>query len=409
MNNSYPLIPSFDFMDLDLFAAGHPHHIWEALRAHAPVYWHQRPGHPAFWLITKHADVLTVMRDAKTFCSHRGVGLPGPEDWAAPADVDLPVKEPFLDLLDPPDHTRMRRLFSPLFTPRALKSLEVIVRRFGNEALDKMTAHRRADFVTDFAKRVPLAVLSWFMGLPQDDWPQLAEWTALQTPDFSSSPVDPERAAASAAGLDDLSCYLSQVISDHKREPRDDLISQLLMLEDGGRLTHGDVMRFCLLMIGVGHETTREALSGAMVVLLEHSEQLLRLRRDPSLIDTMVEEILRWTSPVVFFGRFVTHDTSLSGQKISAGERVITIFPAANFDEEVFAAPNQFDIGRAPNEHVAFGAGHHFCLGAALARLQLRTLIPLIFERLPGVELAGTPQSTRSNLLVGYSHVPIRF
>jgi cholest-4-en-3-one 26-monooxygenase len=123
----------------------------------------------------------------------------------------------------------------------------------------------------------------------------------------------------------------------------------------------------------------------------------------------MVEEILRWTSPVVFFGRFVTRDATLSDQKISAGERVITVFPAANFDEEVFAAPNQFDVGREPNDHVAFGAGHHFCLGAALARLQLRTLIPLVFERLPKVELAGTPQRTRSNFLIGYSHVPIRF
>jgi cholest-4-en-3-one 26-monooxygenase len=407
MNSAHPL-PSFDFMDLDLFAAGHPHHLWQALRLRAPVYWHQNPGQPGFWMITKHADVVTVSRDAKTFSSHRGVGPPGPEDRAAPPDVYLPVKEPFLDLLDPPDHTRMRRLFSQLFTPEALKSLEAVVRRFGNEALDQMTAHRGADFVTDFARRVPLAVLSWLMGLPQDAWRRLAEWTELQTPDFSSD-LDPERAAASAAGLDELSTYVSQIIRDREREPRGDLISQLLMLEGDGRLTHADVMRFCLLLIGVGHETTREALSGGMVALLEHSKRLLRFRRDPSLVDTMVEEVLRWTSPVVFFGRFVTRDTTLSGQKISAGERVITVFPAANFDEEVFTAPNQFDVGREPNDHVAFGVGHHFCLGAALARLQLRTLIPLIFERLPKVELAGTPQPTRSNFLVGYTHVPIRF
>jgi cholest-4-en-3-one 26-monooxygenase len=409
MNSACPLIPSFDFLDLDLFAAGHPHHLWQALRLHAPVYWHQKSGRAGFWLITKHADVVTVSRDSSTFSSHRGVGLPGPEDSSAPPDEYLPVKEPFLDLLDPPDHTRMRRLFSRLFTPQALKSLEVVVRHFGNEALDRMTAHGRADLVTDFARRVPLAVLSWFMGLPQDDWRRLAEWTELQTPDFSSDQIDPERAAASAAGLDELSTYLSQVIRDHEREPRGDLIGQLLMLEGDGQLTHADVMRFCLLLIGVGHETTREALCGGMVALLEHSEQLLRLRRDPSLVDTMVEEILRWTSPVVFFGRFVTRDATLSDQKISAGERVITVFPAANFDEEVFAAPNQFDVGREPNDHVAFGAGHHFCLGAALARLQLRTLIPLVFERLPKVELAGTPQRTRSNFLIGYSHVPIRF
>ena len=395
-------------MDLNLFAAGHPHHLWQALRVRAPVYWHQNPGQSGLWMITKHADVVTVSRDAKTFSSHRGVGPPGPEDRAAPPDVYLPVKEPFLDLLDPPDHTRMRRLFSRLFTPEALKSLEAVVCRFGNEELDQMAAHRGGDFVPDFARRVPLAVLSWFMGLPQDDWRRLAEWTELQTPDFSSD-LDPERAAASAAGLDELSTYVSQIIQDREREPRGDLISQLLLLEGDGRLTHADVLRFCLLLIGVGHETTREALSGGVVALLENSKQRLRFRRDPSLVDTMVEEVLRWTSPVVFFGRFVTRDTTLGGQKISAGERVITVFPAANFDEEVFTAPNQFDVGREPNDHVAFGAGHHFCLGAALARLQLRTLIPLIFERLPKVELAGTPQPTRSNFLVGYTHVPIRF
>lgn len=402
-------LPAFDFTDLDLFAAGHPHHIWRALRAQAPVYWHERPGQPGFWLVTKHADVLRVSRDTRTFVSQRGVGLPGPTDWEAPPDMRAPPAKRFLDLLDPPDHTRMRRIVSRAFTPQAVARLEPTVRDLGIQVLDQIVSHGSADFVQDFAAQVPLAVLSALMGLPQDNWQRLAVWTQMQAPDYSSSQTKPERVVAANAALDELTEYLRDIFCARKQEPRDDLISHLLMLAGQDQLTEDEVMWFCLLLVGAGHETTGSALSGGVVALLKHREQLLRLTRDPSLLDTAVEEIFRWTSPVVFFSRFVVRDTTLQDRQIHAGQRVLTLFPSANYDEEVFEHPDHFDIGREPNDHVAFGAGNHFCLGAALARLQLRTLIPLVFERLPQLELAGTPEHLRSNFIAGYSRIPIRF
>lgn len=400
--------PEFDFTDLELFADGHPHGVWRALRAHAPVYWHQKPGHVGFWLVTKHADVIRVLRDTRTFISQRGVDLPGPTDCAAPPEVSLQPTERFLNLLDPPDHTRMRRILSHAFTPHAVAPLETLIRDLGIQALNDLASKGSADFVQDFAARLPLAVLSTLMGLPQEDWRRLALWTEMQSPEYSSSPPEPERVLAAKAAFDELTEYLRGIFRARKQEPRDDLISHLLMLAGQGQLTEDEVMWFCLLLLGAGHETTRSALSSGVVALLEHPEQLLRLKRHPPLLETAVEEVLRWTSPVIFFSRFVVRDTRLRDCQIRAGQRVLTLFPSANYDEEIFESSDRFDIGRQPNDHLAFGAGSHFCLGAPLARLQLRTLIPLVFERLPKLELAAAPEHLRSNFLADYSRIPVR-
>lgn len=406
-------IPPFDFMDLDFFASQDPHQVWHALRLHAPVYWHEKQGQAGFWLVTKHADVILVSHDSKTFVSQRGVGPPCPSDSIVPANACLrpEAARRALNLLDPPDHTKMRRIFSSAFTPRAVSRWEPTVRGLGNRVLEQIAHAGSADFVQDFAMRVPLAVLGTVMGIPQDDWPLLAKWTADRAPDYSSDPGrdESEHRMASDLALEELSRYLWKLFTMRQREPREDIISELVVLKKQGQLTESEVMWFCLLLVGAGHETTCNALSGGIVAMLEHRDQLRTLSKNPSLLDKAVEEVLRWTSPIVFFSRFVTRDTMLRGQRIRSGQRVFLVYPSANRDEEVFECPNRFDISREPNDHVALGAGNHFCLGAALARLQLRTLMPLVFARFPTIDFLGQPQRLRSNFSAGYSRLPIQY
>jgi cytochrome P450 len=404
-------LPAFDFMDLDFFAQGEPHHVWKELRTQAPVFWHQKPGRTGFWLLTKHADVVAVSRDAATFVSQRGVGPPSPGDLVASPDVRLRPERRVLNLLDPPDHTRMRRIVGGAFSPNALARLEPPVRDFGARVLDEIAPRGRVDFVQDVAARFTLAVLSALMGIPHEDWQRLAQWTADRAPEYASDrhENEAERATAAALALEELGRYLRDLFDARRQEPCEDLISELLALEEQRLLSGDEILWFCLLLVGAGHETVRDALCGGVVALLEHRDQWLRLADDPSLLDKAVEEILRWPSPIIHFGRFVTRDTTIRGQPVRAGQRVLMLYPSANRDEDVFADPDRFDLGRDPNDHVAFGTGHHFCLGASLARLQLRTMIPLVFERLPELELAAAPERLRSNFNAGYARMPVRF
>jgi cholest-4-en-3-one 26-monooxygenase len=399
----------FDFMDEDWFATGDPDAVWRELRTHDPVHWHEPRGMPPFWLVMKHADVVHISRDGETFVCERGTGPASPADGSAPPNERLPPHQRgrTLNQLDPPDHTLMRRLVSRAFTPKTVLRLEPIVMSCADEVLTSFARSRGGDFVSRVATQLPLAVLSALMGFPSEDWQRLADWTrdmAREDP-AGVSRSDEEREMAANIARAELIRYLRDLVSARRASPRDDLVSELCSIEEQGKLDDTEIMWFCILLVNAGHDTTRNALAGGVHALLERPEEKARLAEN---VETAVEEVLRWTSPIVFFGRFATRDTELRGRTIRAGQRIVMLYPSANRDEEIFAEPDRFDVRRAPNDHVAFGVGRHSCLGAALARLQLRVLLPLVFERLPELRLGGTPERLRSNFSAGFNHLPLR-
>jgi cytochrome P450 len=398
-----------DLANLDNFVAGKAHAIWRRLRAEDPVHWN--PGNQkycGFWSITKYADVLAVSRDTTTFISGRGISMASdPSDPASVVEASAS-----LITMDPPRHVRMRRLVNKGFTPRATNLLEPAVREITNQIIDDVAARGECDFVTDVAALLPLAVICEMMGIPRDDWQQMFTLT-----NSGLGSEDPEYQTVPGSGIETrrqsriaMFKYFAGQVAKRREQRGEDLVSVIAGAEvDGESLTDEEILSFCQLLILAGNETTRNAISGGLLALCEHPEQRARLQSDPSLLPTAVEEILRWTSPVAHMMRYVTRDTEIRGKQIKEGERVLLWYPSANRDEEVFPNVDQFDVGRTPNEHIAFGIGEHFCLGASFARLELRVMFETLLERIPDIELAGSPERLRSGFIGGIKHMPIRF
>jgi cholest-4-en-3-one 26-monooxygenase len=393
----------------DLYVQNNAHPIWRQMRAESPVSWH--PGtsaFPGFWSITKHADVLAVSRDPATFISSRGIAMssdPNAPPETSGANISLITT-------DPPRHVRMRRLVNKGFTPRMVAQLEPSIRETTTHLIDGIAARGSCDFVTDVAAQLPLAVICSMIGAPREDWPLLFHLT-----NQGLGPDDPEyqlegrdRRETIEHSRREMFAYFAKVVADRRRERRDDLVTVLTGAEiDGEALTEKEILFFCQLLVLAGNETTRNAISGGLLALLEHPEEMERLRADPTLMPMAIEEILRWVSPVAHMVRTATRDTELRGQQIRAGERVLMWYPSANRDEEVFADPGRFDVGRTPNDHLAFGFGEHFCLGTGLARLEIRVMFEELLARLTDIALAGEVQRLRSAFLTGIKHMPISF
>jgi cytochrome P450 len=406
--SSLPL-EDVDLANLDNFVAGKAHAMWRRLRAEDPIHWN--PGNErflGFWSITKYADVLAVSRDTTTFISGRGISMasdPANPDSTAGAGI-------MLIMMDPPRHVRLRRLVNKGFTPRATALLEPAVREITNQIIDAVAPRGECDFVTDVAAQLPLAVICQMMGIPREDWQQMFTLTnsglGSEDPEYQTVPGDgPETAKQSRI---EMFKYFAKQVAQRRARGGEDLVSILVGAEvDGESLTDEEILFFCQLLILAGNETTRNAISGGLLALCEHPEERARLQNDPSLLPTAVEEILRWTSPVTHMMRAVTRDTEIRGKEIRAGERVLLWYPSANRDEEVFPDANRFDVGRTPNEHIAFGIGEHFCLGASFARLELRVMFETLLARLPDIQLAGKPERLRSGFIGGIKHMPIQF
>jgi cytochrome P450 len=415
-----------DLTDTGIFVGGHAHHAWRRLRAHQPVAWN--PGtawFPGFWSITKYEDVRRISRDPTTFVSGHGYLMVTDPRKPGPA---AGVGKTLLGI-DPPRHARMRRLVSKGFTPRMAARWEPRVRAITDEILDQPGPRGECDFVTDIAGRLPLAVICTILGVPREDWGHLNALSnqvlGAADPEYRLTARFPattsERGvsgflgrcaqnATAGLGLQRLLGYFSRLAARRRSEPRDDLVSNLIAAEiEGERLSDEEIQYFCYLLILAGNETTRSAIAGGMLAFLEYHEEWERLQAQPELLPTAVEEILRWTSPVMHMARVAARDVEVRGQQIKAGEKVVLWYPSANRDEEVFANPDHFDIGRRPNDHVAFGYGEHFCLGAGLARLQLRVFFELLAIRLPDITLAGEAERLRSTFIAGIKHLPVRF
>ena len=401
-------------LENDDFAERVPHETFALLRREAPVWWYDWPHGRGFWCVTKHADVVSISRDTKTFTSEQGANL---------EDLDEEQRTARQSMLetDPPRHTRLRGLVGPPFTPRAVKAYELALRELTAAVLDRALPLGEFDFVEEIAKQLPIRVLARLLGAPDEDTDPLIAWgdrmignTDPELTDVLHDSPESERYRLlpfrSPAALE-LFEYGHRLAAERRREPSEDLVSKLVHAEiDGERLSEREFDTMFLLLVVAGNETTRQAIAHGMLALAEHRDQWDRLREDPELVWTAgADEILRWSSPVLHFRRTATRDVELRGQTIRAGEKVVVWYVSANFDEEVFEDPLRFDVGRRPNPHVTFGGGGpHYCLGAHLAKLEVQVMFDLLLPRLAGLELLGPPERMRTNFTNALKRMPVR-
>jgi cytochrome P450 len=387
---------------------GYPHAEWAYLRKHKPVFWCEFPHTDPFWAITKHADVVQISKQPRLFNNSQRLLVFVPD---APAEPD-PVP-PFRHLLnmDPPDHGDYRSIVSRRFTPRTVRELEPQIERITHEVLDRMVDRTSCDFVIDISSKIPLAVIAELLGVPHQDWEKLFRWTNQviggNDPEFQDGTNSDETFDRARM---ELFTYFTDMVTQRMKHPTNDITSIVANSQvNGAPMPQFEMLSYYFLLVVAGNETTRNATTGGLLALIENPEQFHRLKQDRSLIKSAVEEIVRWTSPVIQFTRTATQDTEVRGQKIRQGESVCLFYPSANRDEEVFENPFRFDLGRNPNPHIAFGIGEHFCLGANLARLELEVIFRQLAERLDYAELAGSVERLRSSFVGGIKHMPIKF
>jgi cholest-4-en-3-one 26-monooxygenase len=393
-----------DIASNDTYVAGVPHELFARLRQEAPVYRHARsePDQPeSFWVLTRHADVVRASRVFENYSSYRKGCLLYEER------PDLDLARMLIDL-DPPEHTRLRMLVSRGFTPRAIRSLDGHFREVTARILDTALQAGTFDFVTEVAAELPLIAIAELLGVPVEDRHKMFEWSnrmiGTSDPEYSSG--DPD---AGAAAMAELYMYANQLAAERKLDPRDDIITTLLTVEGDDALSEHEFDLFVLLLSVAGDETTRNAISHGVLAFMEHPDEWAALRADGGLLDSAVEEVLRWASPVMQFRRTATVDIELHGQHIAEGDPVVMYYISANRDDAVFADPYRFDVARTPNPHVAFGGGGpHFCLGAQLARLEMRIMFEELLARVESLALAGEVSRLRSNFINGIKHLPTK-
>jgi len=393
---------NIDVYNPDNYTQGIPHQQFAWLRENAPIYWHQHPEGHGYWVLSKHADVVQVSRDFKTFSAQQGFVMVDdlPED-------QLAMAQGMLLGMDPPNHGPIRRAVITRFTSRKLAELEPSIREIARGIMAGAKSNTEINFVEDLAGDLPTAVICSLLEIPQDMWPQVRRWSDLQTsgsdPDLGGSAEEVNQAAI------EMGTYGYELAAARKDAGGNDLISLLINQEVDGHLVNE--MEFASLFIQLttaGNETTRGLISAGMHALIQNPDIYQELATDPSKIPAAVEEMLRWTCPLHYFRRTATTDTQINGQPIKQGDRVVMLYSSANFDEDVFKNPLKFDISRDPNPHLAFGYGIHLCLGANLARLEARIFFEEFFKAFSAIEQVGEPAYIRSNSIHGFKQMPVR-
>jgi len=414
------VVDEINLLDLGIFERGEAHEAFRVLRREAPVHWN--PGTEdlnGFWSLLKYDDVLFVSRHPDLFSSAKGINGPGlrnpdnnPNAIAQPGGVSIIT-------MDPPRHVKIRRLVNKGFTPRSVNAMEPLIRQITHTLLDRLADRSECDFVLDIASQLPLAVICGLMGIPEQDWPLMFQLTnqtlGAADPEYQADVVaEKERGTVAAqtrtalAGRLRMIDFFADLLKQRRQALQDDLVSVLLESQvDGERLDEVDILAFCFLLVLAGNETTRNAISGGLQVLCEHPEERATLQSDMSLMDTAVDEILRWTSPLHHMSRRTMADVEIRGHAILAGDPVLMWYPSANRDEDVFPDPYRFDIMRRPNEHLAFGHHEHFCLGAGFAKKEIKVMFEELFARYPDIQLAGPPVRLRSNFINGIKRMPV--
>jgi len=385
---------------------GYPHPEWTWLRRHDPVFWYDRPNVDPFWAITKHADIIEIGKQPDIFLNAPRLAvfttdLPPPPEGAARHLLNM----------DPPDHARYRRVTSAWFTPRAIRAMDAKVARVTREVLDEAAQKTDADFVRDVSAHITIAVIAEMLGVPRRDWELLFRWTneiiAPQDPEFQHGATPQETLDRARM---ELFTYFNDLSNERRARPTDDIVSVVANGQvNGAPLPPIELLSYYFLLVVAGNETTRNAMTGGMLAFLENPAEWQKLRRNPALLDSAVEEIVRWTTPVIQFSRTATRDYILRNKTIRTGESVCLFYASGNRDEEVFDDPFAFRIDRQPNLHIAFGMGEHVCLGAHLARLELRHAFAQLRERLESCEPAGAAARVRSSFVGGIKRAPMRW
>ena len=400
---------NFDLTDLALFEKGFPQHVFTWLRREAPVYWHEPTPHTpdgeGFWVVSRHADALRVLLDPVAFSSVTG----GNRRHGGSFLQDTPFAGVMLNMMDPPRHDRIRALVNKGFTPRRIANLEAELRRRSRAILSDAAERGHCDFVVDVARELPLQAICMLLGVPQEARTQLCDWmdTALE---HAGRELFETNDAVRGANQG-IQRYGAELCAEKRIAPGDDMLSVVIHAELPGdeppSLTDGELLMFFFLLFVAGSETTRKAIAGGLQALLDTGEWQ-RLQREPELITVAVEEIVRWTTPSVYKRRTLTRDTELAGQRLRAGDKLTFWEMSANRDEMVFDHPFRFDVGRDPNPHLGFGHGVHYCLGANLARLEIRVMLEELLAGAYGIEITGDPVWTRDNRLFGLKHLPVQ-
>jgi cytochrome P450 len=384
-----------------------PYPFYATMRRAHPVAYDERTG---FWAVYRYDGVRHVITDHDTFSSDRTRMLPG----ADPETVEQVRVSSSLVGTDPPRHRLLRDLVSRAFTPRAIAQLEPHIAELTEAMLAAVIPNGRMDLIADLAYPLPVTVIAEMLGVPTSDRPTFKRWAdalvsgSNEIPTDPNSPIVKERLRL----LQEMNDYFRGVVEQRRTAPKDDLISRLVMAEvEGQRLSDAEVLAFCTVLLIAGHITTTNLLGNAMLALLDHRDALARLQADLALVPSAVEEALRYDGPVQAIARYVVQDTEVNGQRIPAGQRILAWTASANRDEAEFAEPDRFEVERAPNPHLAFGAGVHFCLGAPLARLEARVVLSILLSRLQDIELAEStaPELTDSSFLRGPRRLPLRF
>jgi cholest-4-en-3-one 26-monooxygenase len=404
MSQPAPDVAPIDLSNSRSFVPEVPHAWLAHLRRHDPVHWQEEPNGPGYWAVTKYHDCVTVNREFDRFSSAAKGTMPfemGEDEIAQQGLMMLNM--------DPPLHTRYRRLVNKGFTPRMVRDLEQSIHKSADSIIDTVSAAGRADFVTDLSAELPLQVIAELLGVPPDDRHKMFDWSNQMV--GSEDPEYQLQAEMAMTAAMELYAYAAELFSKKRLDPRDDLMSVLTTVEvEGEQLNAMELELFFLLLTVAGNETTRNLMSGAMHAFFQNPDQWERLHNDRTLLPSAVEEMLRFVTPVMNFRRTAMCDTELSGTKIRQGDKVVFYHASGNRDEEIFEDPDRFDIGRDPNPHIAFGGGGpHFCLGANLARIEIRVMFEHLLDRLPDLHQAGDVQRLQSQFINGVKHLPVAF
>jgi cytochrome P450 family 142 subfamily A polypeptide 1 len=398
---AHPTNPNVHIMDPHFYLDPHPHFTW--MREHAPVYWDETSPDGGIWGVTLHEDIMLCSKTPEIFCSSES------------SRPERDSKIPSMINLDDPDHKRRRNLVNRGFTKQRVEAHEPKIRKICRELIDKVLPKGKCDFVREIAAPLPMIMIGDLLGVEPEDRDKLLRWSDEMLGGGAARhlPKDQQRAHQAKVALEYIQ-YAQAVIADRRKHPRDDLMSILVRAEIGGdALAEDEIIQESLLILVGGDETTRHVITGGMLALIQNPDQRRMLQRDPSKITVAVEELLRWVTPIQNMNRTATRDTELRGQKIAKGDRLLLLYPSGNRDARVFADPFRLDVTRNPNHHVAFGGpGTHFCLGASLARLELRVMFEELLARLPELTLATPAEKLEyrpSNFIVGLEEMPVEF
>ncbi len=396
---------------------GVPHELWTHLRKESPVYWYAQRGHTPFWAITKHEDIMEVSSQPDIFSNEAG-GIIVLNEAQIQSFIEGGSGSPLAQMktiitMDPPEHRSYRKVASGYFTPRGVTNLDEIVKSSAAAIFDELPDEGEVDFIETIAQKHPLRVLATILGINEEQEERLLvitqELFGGEDPDMQRQGEDRE-VARKELGMEFYMLF-DEIIKDRRACPRDDLATMLANAElsDGCPLGQLETLGYYLIVFTAGHDTTRNALSGAISAFLDHPDQFERLRQDPSLSKSAVDEIVRWTTPVNYMKRQAVQDYELRGQNIKAGEELALFYCSANRDEDVFEDPFTFDIGRSPNRHLGFGWAEHYCLGAHLAKASMKALTEEMVRRIEWMEPNGERTFISSNFVVGLKTLPVKY